>query len=121
VTVQHGTARLPGEIELPYVESGDRDGMPVVLLHAYADSWRSFETVLTFLSPRIRAVAPTQRGHGDAAKPAAGYAVEDFARDLLAFLDELALARRRSLRRRVPRSLRCASLRTFLTGLSGWC
>jgi non-heme chloroperoxidase len=93
VTVQHAIARLTGEVELPYVESGAGDGIPVVFLHAYADSWRSFESVLSLLPWSVRALAPTQRGHGDATKPIAGYAVADFARDLVAFLDELELGR----------------------------
>ena len=93
MTVQQAIARLRGEVDLPYVESGAGDGIPVVLLHAYADSWRSFESVLPLLPSRIRALAPTQRGHGDATKPIAGYAVADFAHDLVAFLDELDLGR----------------------------
>jgi pimeloyl-ACP methyl ester carboxylesterase len=80
-------ARLPDGIELPYVDVGPSDGTPVVLLHAYADSWRSFERVLACLPPSVRAIVPTQRGHGDATKPASGYRVGDFAADLLALLD----------------------------------
>jgi pimeloyl-ACP methyl ester carboxylesterase len=64
-----------------------------VLLHAYADSWRSFERVLAHLPPTVRAVAPTQRGHGDATKPASGYRVDDFAADLAALLELLELER----------------------------
>jgi pimeloyl-ACP methyl ester carboxylesterase len=93
VTLGHGIARQAGEVELPYVESGDQDGVPVVLLHAYADSWKSFERVLAHLPPSIRAIAPTQRGHGDATKPASGYRVHDFATDLVVLLDSLELER----------------------------
>ena len=86
-------ARLPGGIELPYVDVGSRDGVPAVLLHAYADSWRSFERVLAHLPPSVRAIAPTQRGHGGATKPASGYRVHDFAADLVALLDFLEVER----------------------------
>jgi pimeloyl-ACP methyl ester carboxylesterase len=65
--------------------------VPVVLLHAFADSWRSFERTLPHLPRSLRAIAVTQRGHGDADRPAAGYRVEDFASDLLGFLDVLRL------------------------------
>lgn len=75
------------------MDSGSRDGPAVVLLHAYADSWRSFERVLPLLPVPVRAVAPTQRGHGDASKPEAGYAVHDFAEDLTLLLDSLGLER----------------------------
>ena len=85
-------ATLPNTLELPYVEQGDEAaGLPVVLLHGYADSWRSFELVLQHLPRSIRAIAVTQRGHGEADKPASGYAVTDFAADLVAFLDVLGL------------------------------
>lgn len=85
------TASLPNALELPYVEQGDEFGVPVVFLHAYADSWRSFERLLPHLPRSIRALALTQRGHGDAGKPASGYRVEDFAGDLGAFMDALEL------------------------------
>jgi non-heme chloroperoxidase len=98
-------ARLPNGIELPYAEAGDADGTPVVLLHAYADSWRSFEEVLTRLPPSIHAIAPSQRGHGDASKPEAGYAVEDFAGDLVALLDSV----------RIPRAVLVASSSAVFT------
>lgn len=85
------TARLPSGLVLPYAESGSPEGDAVAFLHAYADSWRSFERVLPELPRTIRAVAPSQRGHGDASKPPDGYAVEDFAADALAFIDALGL------------------------------
>lgn len=93
MTLSPRVARLPSGIELPYVDVGHHDGDAVVLLHAYADSWRSFEEVVHHLPRSIRALVPTQRGHGDATKPPTGYAVGDFARDLAAFMDELGLQR----------------------------
>ena len=80
-------ARLDTGVSLPYVVQGDADGVPVVLLHAYADSWRSFEIVLGHLPAWIRALAPTQRGHGDADKPAGGYTPAGMAADLEALMD----------------------------------
>jgi non-heme chloroperoxidase len=85
------TAALANGLKLPYVQQGDPSGVPVVLLHAFADSWRSFERVLPHLPPWILAFAVTQRGHGDADKPASGYRVEDFTGDLVAFLDAVGL------------------------------
>ena len=63
------TIVLPTGVTLPYVEQGDPDGVPVILLHGVTDSWRSFEPVLPHLPPSIRAFALTQRGHGDADRP----------------------------------------------------
>ena len=82
---------LPTGVTLPYVEQGDPDGAPVVLLHGITDSRRSFDLVLPHLPDSIRAIAPSQRGHGDADRPATGYRPADFAADLAAFVDALDL------------------------------
>jgi len=78
-------------VKLPYVEQGVPSGAPLVLLHAVADSWRTFELVLPHLPPSIRVFALTQRGHGDASKPERGYGIRDFADDLAAFMDAVGL------------------------------
>lgn len=83
------SVKLPGQVELPYVEQGDPSGIPVLLLHAIADSWHTFEPLLAHLPDNIHAFALTQRGHGDASRPARGYRVVDFAADVNAFMNEL--------------------------------
>jgi pimeloyl-ACP methyl ester carboxylesterase len=83
--------QLINQVKLPYVEQGDSSGLPLILLHGYADSWHSFERVLPHLPNSIRASALTQRGHGDASRPTAGYRPYDFAAYLLAFMDMLHL------------------------------
>jgi pimeloyl-ACP methyl ester carboxylesterase len=80
---------LPNQVKLPYVEQGDFSGLPLILLHGYADSWRSFEPVLSHLPNSIHAFSLTQRGHGDASRPTEGYRTNDFASDLLSFMDVL--------------------------------
>lgn len=82
---------LPNQIRLPYAEQGDPSGLPVLLLHGFADSWRSFELVLPYLPENIHAVALTLRGHGDASRPATGYGIRDFAGDLAEFQDAMHL------------------------------
>jgi pimeloyl-ACP methyl ester carboxylesterase len=84
---------LKDSTTLAYVEQGERNGVPVVLLHGYTDSWRSFERVLPHLPPSLRVFAVTQRGHGSSAKPADGYAPEHFARDVAAFMDAVGVER----------------------------
>jgi non-heme chloroperoxidase len=93
VTMEHElkSAELSNGLTLPYVEQGSRSGVPVVFVHALAESWRSFERVLPHLPPSIHAFAVTQRGHGDADGPAAGYGLEDFSTDLAAFMDAVGL------------------------------
>lgn len=78
-------------IELPYVEQGSPSGTPMLLLHGITDSWRSFEPVLPHLPHDVHVFALTQRGHGDAERPATGYRTRDFAADLYAFADKLGL------------------------------
>ncbi len=78
-------------ITVPYVEQGDAHGVPVVLLHGYSDSWRSYELLLAHLPSSVHAYALTQRGHGDADRPAKGYAPADCANDVAAFMDAMGL------------------------------
>jgi len=66
-------------------------GIPVLLLHGATDSWRSFERVLPHLPDSIRAIAVTQRGHGESSRPEGGYRTSDFAADLVALMDALDL------------------------------
>ena len=83
------TVELPSGVRLQYVEQGDPSGVPVVLLHGFADSWHSFELVLPHLPRSIHAFAPTLRGHGDSSRPATGYGIPDLEADLEAFMDAL--------------------------------
>jgi rifampin ADP-ribosylating transferase len=62
-----------------------------VLVHAYADSLRFFELLLDQLPGELHVFAFTQRGHGDADRPASGYRLDDFTADLVAFLDAVGL------------------------------
>lgn len=85
------TVELSKQIKLQYVEQGNPQGLPLILLHGYADSWRSFELVLPYLSQSIHVFALTQRGHGDASRPISGYSPRDFSMDLAAFMVELEI------------------------------
>ncbi|MGW7074703.1 alpha/beta fold hydrolase [Streptomyces sp. NPDC054866] len=91
VTVRE--AALREGLVLPYAEVGDPSGTPVVLVHGYVDSWWTFEPLLRRLPSSLHAYAPTQRGHGDADKPPDGYLPEDFATDLVAFMDRVGIER----------------------------
>ncbi|HZL92181.1 MAG TPA: alpha/beta hydrolase, partial [Vicinamibacterales bacterium] len=76
-----------------YVEQGDTNGVPVILLHGYTDSWRSFERVLPHLPRSVRVLAVTQRGHGDSGKPDGEYESRVFARDVANFMNTLGIER----------------------------
>jgi pimeloyl-ACP methyl ester carboxylesterase/tetratricopeptide (TPR) repeat protein len=82
---------LPEGRRVNYIERGDRDGTPVVLVHGHADSWRSFERVVPYLPLSLRVFAVTWRGHRGAGATVTGDTPAGVARDLLAFLDTLGL------------------------------
>jgi non-heme chloroperoxidase len=85
------TLVLPNGVRLEYEERGDPDGVPVLLLHGVTDSRRSWDPVLPHLPPSIRAVALTQRGHGDSDRPDAGYTLDDMAGDAAGVIEALEL------------------------------
>ena len=76
-----------------YVDIGARANEALVLLPGLGDSWRSYELVLQHLPTTLRAIAVSQRGHGDSDKPEQGYSVQHLADDVKAFLDALAIER----------------------------
>jgi non-heme chloroperoxidase len=80
---------LPTGVTLQYAEHGDPSGTPVLLLHGFSDSWYSFELLMRYLPSDIRALALTQRGHGDSSRPEKDYRPAHFAADATAFLDAL--------------------------------
>lgn len=82
-----GVARLLNGVELPYMQHGEPDGTPVIFLHGYSDSMRCYRPILAALPGSLRAIALTQRGHGDASAPAGAYAPADFASDIAQFMD----------------------------------
>ncbi|MEU8984752.1 alpha/beta hydrolase [Streptomyces sp. NPDC048309] len=87
------SARVRDGLTLPYAEAGYPGGTPVVFVHGLADSWWSFEPLLRRLPASLHGYALSQRGHGDADRPPDGYTPEDFASDLVAFLDAVGIRR----------------------------
>jgi non-heme chloroperoxidase len=83
---------LDSAVHLPFLAQGDSEAVPVVLLHGLSDSWRSFEPLLPHLHS-VRAIAVTQRGHGDAPKPDDGYDVATLAADVAGVLDDAGVDR----------------------------
>jgi pimeloyl-ACP methyl ester carboxylesterase/Flp pilus assembly protein TadD len=80
-------ARLKTGVRLHYAEWGNPAGQPMILLHGYADSWFSFSRALPYFDPSWRVYILDQRGHGDSDRPASGYALADFAADVIAFME----------------------------------
>ncbi len=87
------SVRLRDGIELQYRESGDPRGIPVILLHGVSDSLRCWKPFTDALPRSIRAIAISQRGHGDSSKPNGDYGSSAFAGDLAELMDTLRLER----------------------------
>lgn len=75
-------------VQLQYAEQGDPNGIPVVLLHGFTDSWHSFEASMAHMPGNMHVFALSQRGHGNSSKKATSYLQEDFAADVAAFLKQ---------------------------------
>jgi non-heme chloroperoxidase len=86
-------AELATGVTLEYLEQGSTNGTPVIFLHGYMDSHRSFDLNLPALPRSFHVFALDQRGHGESSKPACCYTQADFAADVAAFMDAVGLER----------------------------
>jgi len=86
-SLRTGDVKLKTGVRIRYVEQGDPNGTPVIMLHGYTDSSYSYSRVLPLMNAKYRVFAFDQRGHGDSDRPASGYKFSDFAADVVAFMD----------------------------------
>lgn len=84
-------ARLPNGVSLQYRETGERSGIPLILLHGVTDSRHAWKPFTDALPSSFRAFAISQRGHGDSSKPPGGYDSATFSTDLAAFMDAVGV------------------------------
>ena len=89
---QKKQVRLPNGIRLAYVELGNPKGRPVLLLHGYTDTSRSWSLIAPYLQDH-RLLIPDQRGHGATDAPACCYGPSQFADDARLFLDAMGVQR----------------------------
>lgn len=68
----------------------DDGGTPLLLVHAWGESWRSFDRLIAAL-PGFVIVAPDLRGHGAADKPPDGYSLSEVVEDIVALLSALGV------------------------------
>jgi len=83
------TVALADGITLGYIDMGDPDGPPVVLIHGFTDSARDWVPMLPYLPKRDRLILVDLRGHGVSSKPECCYSRLDFAYDVKLLLDAL--------------------------------
>ena len=82
---------LPNGVRLHYRRQGPDSGPALILLHGYSDSSLSFAPIMPLLPPEQRVIAVDLRGHGDSDRPAEGYRMVDFADDVIAMMDRVAV------------------------------
>lgn len=75
-------------VTVPCLVQGEAGAAPVLLLHAWGESRRSFDRLRPLLAG-CRVYAPDLRGQGEADKPGAGYSLAEQAEDAAAILDAL--------------------------------
>lgn len=88
---------------MSYIDTGNSNGIPILLLHGYTDTSRSFQLVIEDLlriNKNMRLIVPDLRGHGQSSMPAAGqckdapercFSQDKFAEDVLDLLDQLRI------------------------------
>lgn len=81
-----------GDVRLAVAEHGAA-GPQIVMLHGIGSSGESWWPVIDALAERARLIVPDLRGHGASQKPASGYLVPDYARDLDGLLVAYSLDR----------------------------
>ena len=84
--------QLPNGIRMAYLDLGDPNGEPLLLLHGYTDSSRSWSLAVPYLA-RYRLLIPDQRGHGATTAPECCYGQSQFGYDAKLFLDALKIKR----------------------------
>ncbi|MDQ8728709.1 alpha/beta hydrolase [Bradyrhizobium sp. LHD-71] len=87
------STKLPTGVTVEFIEHGAATGAPLLLLHGLSDSWHSFLPLLPHLPQDVRALAFSQRGHGQSAKPRTGYSLDALTEDARAFLDAMHIDR----------------------------
>ncbi|MFM9843346.1 MAG: alpha/beta fold hydrolase [Dongiaceae bacterium] len=84
-------ATLPNGITIAYADKGNPEGRPVLLVHGYTDSSRSWSLPMAHLAHRYRLIAVDLRGHGASSAPECCYTVPDMVHDLCLLLDHLRI------------------------------
>ncbi len=86
---------LPTGVTLNVQSGGPQDAEPILFLHGFPESHRTWRAVAPDLARDFRIVAPDQRGFGASDRPEGveNYRTERIVEDLIALADSLALGR----------------------------
>ncbi|MBI3954094.1 MAG: alpha/beta hydrolase [Chloroflexi bacterium] len=80
-------------LRLHYLDWGNADAPPMLLLHGYTGHAHTWDFFATALRGRYHILALDQRGHGDSAWAQDGYTHERFVDDVVGFVAALGLDR----------------------------
>ncbi|MDD2899124.1 MAG: alpha/beta hydrolase [Desulfuromonadaceae bacterium] len=74
-----------------HFEQGGTGSTVLVLVHGNVGSWRWWQPIIENPPAGVTVYAPEIRGYGDSEHTATGYTIEQFANDLLTFVDAMGL------------------------------
>ncbi len=77
--------------KISYMAGGQ--GKNLILLHSLGVSAESWKPVFEPLASRFKVLAPDLPGHGDSDKPPRHFLIEDYARSVFSFMDQLKIER----------------------------
>ena len=94
-TLRTFDANLSTGITMRVAEAGPADAPPVILLHGFPESHRTWRAVAPLLSDRFRLIMPDLRGFGQSDRPTdvAAYATDTLIADIFALADACDLDR----------------------------
>ena len=87
--------QLSSGIMMNVAVAGPDDAPPVILLHGFPESHRTWRALAPLLSDRLRLIMPDQRGFGDSDRPQEvdAYATDTLVADIFALADALGIDR----------------------------
>lgn len=89
ITEPHRRTVSVDGVMLSILEAGTGD--PVIYVHGVVTTSNIFRKYLDAYSPAFRGIAVDLRGYGDSEKPASGFTIRQFSKDLIALIDKLGI------------------------------
>ena len=91
--IEQRRVELSTGIAMNVALAGPEDAPPVIMVHGFPESHRTWRGLVPLLSERLRLVMPDLRGFGDSDRPqdVADYATDTLVDDIFALADALAI------------------------------
>jgi len=80
---------IVNQIAIAYTDIGN--GFPLLLIHGFPLSRKTWEPQVIYLSMWMRVIAPDLRGHGETQAPLIPFRINDMALDMLSLFDALGI------------------------------